>query len=195
MCNRVQEDDPYADNLLQEMQQVEEMTQKTEAAATSEQARTSEEEPEESEESDEDDDDDNDDNDEDPTNDTSDNDGQQRRKRQIDLSSHTQDGVPIYDRGYFAHNRTEGLRIYQSLLSNGPRSDSVKSPAIHWGSSATSVVPSAGGATTTPSTNTAAVTEQPVPNHARQNHFWRGQKKEKVGLKPSKQRLSSHFID
>lgn len=45
-----------------------------------------------------------------------------RHKRQADLSSHTQDGVPIFDRGYGATpNRTEGLRIYQSLLANGGR--------------------------------------------------------------------------
>lgn len=46
--------------------------------------------------------------------------GSGRRKRQADLSSHTEDGVPIYDRGYgVSTNRTEGLRIYQSLLNGG----------------------------------------------------------------------------
>lgn len=40
-----------------------------------------------------------------------------RRKRQTDLTSHTQDGVPIFDRGYgVSLNRTEGLRVYQSFL-------------------------------------------------------------------------------
>ena len=40
-----------------------------------------------------------------------------RRKRQADLTAHTQDGVPIFDRGYgVSLNRTEGLRIYQSFL-------------------------------------------------------------------------------
>ena len=71
-----------------------------------------------------------------------------RRKRQADLSSHTQDGVPIFDRGYgvLPINRTEGLRIYQSLLSgrNEPR--------------------------------TPEVTESPIQPHHRQNSFWRGRK-------------------
>lgn len=70
-----------------------------------------------------------------------------RRKRQADLSSHTQDGVPIFDRGYgVMPNRTEGLRIYQSLLSgrNEPK--------------------------------TSEVTDSPILPHHRQNSFWRGRK-------------------
>jgi hypothetical protein len=47
-----------------------------------------------------------------------------RNRRQADLSSHTQDGIPIFDRGYgVAYNRTEGLRIYQSLLATGGRGE------------------------------------------------------------------------
>lgn len=73
-----------------------------------------------------------------------------RQRRQVDLSSHTQDGVPIYDRGYgVSLNRTEGLRIYQSLLSSGGRGEP-RSPDINW--------------------NTP--TEPPILPHHRQNSYW-----------------------
>ena len=76
-----------------------------------------------------------------------------RQKRQVDLASHTQDGVPIFDQGYgVAMNRTEGLRIYQSLLANARSPDG----------------------------NRVASTESPpiLPHH-RENSFWRGRTKEK----------------
>ena len=76
-----------------------------------------------------------------------------RRKRQADLSSHTQDGVPIFDRGYGVNrNRTEGLRIYQSLLANDGREESKVSDNLQ--------------TTDTPT--------QPIQN--RQSNFWRGRK-------------------
>lgn len=76
-----------------------------------------------------------------------------RQKRQADLSSHTQDGVPIFDRGYGATpNRTEGLRIYQSLLANGGKNQPRSSdPSVQV-------------------TDTVA-----QPPH-RGNHFWRNRK-------------------
>lgn len=80
---------------------------------------------------------------------------ERRRKRQTDLSSHTQDGVPIFDRGYgISLNRTEGLRIYQSLLSRGNPSSS---------SNANDPPP---------------VTESPILPHHRQNSFWNENRKE-----------------
>jgi hypothetical protein len=80
-----------------------------------------------------------------------------RNKRQADLSSHTQDGVPIFDRGYGATppNRTEGLRIYQSLLTNSGRNEPGQSRSAE---------------------SDAAVVQQP---HHRQNNFWRNRNKEK----------------
>lgn len=77
-----------------------------------------------------------------------------RKKRQADLSSHTQDGVPIFDRGYGATpNRTEGLRIYQSLLANSGRNEPQSSNAANL--------------------QTDTVVQQP---HHRQNNFWRNRK-------------------
>ncbi|XP_046455582.1 uncharacterized protein LOC124203051 isoform X2 [Daphnia pulex] len=82
-----------------------------------------------------------------------------RNKRQADLSSHTQDGVPIFDRGYGATppNRTEGLRIYQSLLTNNGRNEPGQSRSAE---------------------SDAAVVQQQQPHH-RQNNFWRNRNKEK----------------
>lgn len=82
-----------------------------------------------------------------------------RNKRQADLSSHTQDGVPIFDRGYGATppNRTEGLRIYQSLLTNSGRNEPGQSRSAE---------------------SDAAVVQQQQPHH-RQNNFWRNRNKEK----------------
>ena len=77
-----------------------------------------------------------------------------RSKRQIDTTSHTQDGIPIYDRGYgISLNGTEGLRIYQSLLTADGRGKA-KAADISW-----------------------EVTDSPVPaqNH-RQNSSWKGKK-------------------
>lgn len=78
-----------------------------------------------------------------------------RRKRQADLSSHTQDGVPIFERGYgVTLNRTEGLRIYQSLLANGAGRSEVR----------------------TTDTN---IQSQDVPlqtHHRPANNLWRGKK-------------------
>lgn len=55
-----------------------------------------------------------------------------RERRQVDLSSHTQDGIPIFDQGYgVAYNRTEGLRIYQSLLATGGRGEP-RSATVNW---------------------------------------------------------------
>lgn len=80
---------------------------------------------------DDDDDDSGDDSDDDDYDDSV-YDGNGRRKRQADLSSHTEDGVPIYDRGYgIPTNRTEGLRIYQSLL-NGGRTSAPKTTDANW---------------------------------------------------------------
>lgn len=77
-----------------------------------------------------------------------------RKKRQADLSSHTQDGVPIFDRGYGATpNRTEGLRIYQSLLANNGRNEPQPSPNANLQTDTTVVQP-----------------------HHRQNNFWRNRK-------------------
>lgn len=75
--------------------------------------------------------------------------GARRHKRQVDLTSHTQDGVPIFDQGYgVATNRTEGLRIYQSLLANGRAEQ-------------------------------RATDAPPVLPHHRENSFWRGRSKDK----------------
>lgn len=76
-----------------------------------------------------------------------------RRKRQADLSSHTQDGVPIFDRGYgvVMRNRTEGLRIYQSLLANDGREESKGS-------------------------DTFQPTDSPVPAVQHRQNMWRGRK-------------------
>ncbi|EFX85684.1 hypothetical protein DAPPUDRAFT_98210 [Daphnia pulex] len=85
-----------------------------------------------------------------------------RNKRQADLSSHTQDGVPIFDRGYGATppNRTEGLRIYQSLLTNSGRNEPGQSRSAE-------------------SDAAAAVVQQQQPHNHRQNNFWRNRNKEK----------------
>jgi len=80
-----------------------------------------------------------------------------RRKRQADLSSHTEDGVPIYDRGYgVSTNRTEGLRIYQSLL-NGGRSVTPK----------------------TSDSNPEETTSWAILPHHRQNRFWKEERKDR----------------
>lgn len=76
-----------------------------------------------------------------------------RKKRQADLSSHTQDGVPIFDRGYgVLPNRTEGLRIYQSLLTNGGRNEQ-KIPE-----------------------QSSSATDSTSLHHHRQNNLWRNKK-------------------
>lgn len=93
-----------------------------------------------------------------------------RRKRQADLSSHTQDGVPIFERGYgVTLNRTEGLRIYQSLLANTGRSEA-----------------------RTAESNTPTQ-DVPVQTHHRQNNLWRGKKdkaRHRHQLKPTTTPLS-----
>lgn len=82
---------------------------------------------------------------------------EKRRKRQADLSSHTQDGVPIFERGYgVTLNRTEGLRIYQSLLANGGRVDSRTSEASN-----------------------VQATEAPIQQHHHRQNSWRSGRKEK----------------
>lgn len=140
------DDDPFAENLLADSAKQETSTM---TSSSSEFDDTAYDDDKDDDSSDEDDDDDEEG--------AKVKNNSARRKRQADLSSHTEDGVPIYDRGYgLSLNRTEGLRIYQSLLATGGRGEP-RSPDINW----------------------QQATDPPILPHHRQNSFWRERKEHK----------------